>query len=90
MAARRHSEGGGRDWQVYVVKCADDSLYTGIARDLRARVAAHNAGTAAKYTRGRRPVEVVYTESAPTRGAALKREHEIKRLSAAQKRRLLG
>ena len=61
-------------WQVYLVRCADGSFYTGIARDLAARIASHNNGTGAKYTRGRGPVELVYTEPAPDRGAAQKRK----------------
>jgi putative endonuclease len=77
-------------WHVYVVRCADGSFYTGIAKDLDARIARHNAGKGAKYTRGRAPVELAYSEPARDRGAAARREHEIKRLDAAAKRRLLG
>lgn len=76
-------------WYVYIVRCMDDSLYTGIARDVVSRVAQHNAGQGAKYTRGRRPVQLVYHEQAPDRGSALRREAQIKRLSARQKRRLI-
>jgi putative endonuclease len=75
-------------WFVYVLRCADGSLYTGIARDLARRVAEHNAGRGAKYTRGRRPVAVVHREVRMSRGAALRREHEIKRLSRAGKKAL--
>lgn len=78
------------DWYVYILRCADDSLYTGIARELSARLALHNAGKGAKYTRGRGPVSVVYTERAASRSAALQREHAIKRLPAAAKRALVG
>jgi putative endonuclease len=66
-------------WHVYIVRCADGSLYTGVAKDLDARIAAHNLGRGAKYTRGRRPVELIYAESVADRAAALKRELEIKR-----------
>jgi putative endonuclease len=75
---------------VYIVECADRTLYTGVAKGLEARIDAHNAGRGAKYTRGRRPVELVYSEAVPGRGSALKRELEIKRLSPDAKRRLLG
>jgi putative endonuclease len=77
------------DWQVYVLECADRSLYTGIARDVGARVERHNLGLGARYTRGRRPVRLVYVEVAPDRGAALRREHAIKQLGTKQKRALV-
>jgi putative endonuclease len=83
------SDSGSR-WHVYIVRCADRSLYTGIARDLAARIDAHNAGKGAKYTRARRPVELVYCEQAPDRGTALRRELAIKALPAARKRSLAG
>lgn len=73
------------DWQVYILECADGSLYTGIARDLEARVTAHNCGSGAKYTRGRGPVKLVYHESAADRSTALQREARLKRLSRAAK-----
>jgi putative endonuclease len=78
------------DWHVYILRCADGSLYTGVAIDVRARVATHNAGQGAKYTRGRGPVTLVYREHAGSRGAALKREAAIKRLPAAAKRALVA
>lgn len=65
-------------WSVYLVRCRDGSLYVGITNDLKARLAAHNAGTGAKYTRSRRPVRLAYDEPARSRSAALKREAEIK------------
>ena len=77
------------EWHVYMVRCADRSLYTGVATDVKARVATHNAGKGAKYTRGRLPAKLVYQEAVAGRGAALKREHAIKRLSVAAKRRLI-
>lgn len=77
-------------WWIYMVRCADASLYTGIARDPDARVAAHNRGAGAAYTRSRRPVELVWLERAADRGSALRREAAVKRLSAADKRRLLA
>jgi putative endonuclease len=79
-------EGG---WFVYMVACADGTLYAGVTKDAEARVAKHNEGLGARYTRTRRPVELVYLEPAADRGAALKREHQIKGMSAEEKRRLL-
>lgn len=78
------------DWFVYMVQCADRSLYTGIAIDVEARVTRHNEGAGARYTRSRRPVELVYSEQAADKGSALRREAEIKRLSAADKRAMIG
>ena len=78
------------EWFVYILRCADNSLYTGVATDVDARLATHNAGKGAKYTRGRLPVKLVYCEVANGRSAALKREIAIKRLPAASKRRLIG
>jgi predicted GIY-YIG superfamily endonuclease len=71
------------------LRCADRTLYTGVAKDVRARVAAHNAGRGAKYTRTRLPVKIVYEEQVPDRGAALRREHAIKRLPRLAKLALL-
>ncbi len=70
---------------VYMVRCADDSLYTGWALDVAARVRAHNAGRGARYTRARRPVTLVYSEAWPTRAAAMRRERALKRLPRARK-----
>ena len=75
-------------WYVYIVRCADRTLYTGVARDLSARIEAHNLGRGAKYTRARLPVKLIYQETAADRSAALRREHAIKRLSRAEKRAL--
>ncbi len=70
---------------VYIVRCADNTLYTGWAVDVARRVAAHNAGRGARYTRLHGPVELVYTEEVPTRSDALKRELAIKRYPRAKK-----
>jgi putative endonuclease len=80
------------DWSVYVVRCADGTLYTGIARDVMRRIAEHNAGgrLAANYTRGRRPVILVYREAAATRSAASRREYAIKQLDRQQKEALIA
>jgi len=77
-------------WHVYLLQCADQSLYTGIAKNLKARVEQHERGLAAKYTRSRRPVRLVYCEPAEDRSTAQRREMEIKRMSAAAKRRLVA
>ncbi|MCH7549302.1 MAG: GIY-YIG nuclease family protein [Candidatus Krumholzibacteriota bacterium] len=77
-------------WHVYIVRCADGTLYTGIAREAEARVSQHNAGNGARYTRTRRPVELVYREVVRDRGAAQRREHEIKRMNTPSKRALIA
>jgi putative endonuclease len=74
---------------VYIVRCADGSLYTGYARDPRARVRAHNAGRGARYTAGRRPVRLVYSERFETLSEALKREYELKQWPRARKQALI-
>jgi len=74
---------------VYVLRCADDSLYTGYTTDPERRVAEHDAGEGAKYTRGRSPVDLVHLEAFESRSAAMAREHEIKALSRAQKQDLI-
>ncbi|EAQ81339.1 UV DNA damage repair endonuclease UvsE [Blastopirellula marina] len=79
-----------RPWTVYMLQCADGSLYTGVTNDLSQRIAKHNAGTGARYTRSRLPVVVVYQESQPNQSAALKRELAIKALSRAAKETLIG
>ena len=78
-------------WNVYVLRCADGSLYTGIAMDVERRVEEHNSDNlrAAAYTRSRRPVTLVYREAARTRSAAGKREYRIKQMSRDQKEALI-
>lgn len=73
----------------YILRCADGTLYTGWTNDLDKRLAAHNAGTAAKYTRPRRPVTLVYQEAFPTKEEAMRRERQIKRLTRAEKLALI-
>ena len=75
---------------MYVLRCADGSLYTGITNDLRRRLAAHRAGTASRYTRARLPVRLVCQERRRTHSAAFKREAAIKRLPRATKLKMLG
>lgn len=74
---------------VYVLACADGTYYTGYTTDVDRRVAEHDAGDGARYTRGRTPVELVHVESHATRSAALRREHEIKQLSRTDKAALV-
>ena len=76
------------DWQIYILKCRDGSLYTGITNALSKRIAAHNDGTGAKYTAARRPVRLVYSEASADRPCASKREIAIKRLTRKAKRAL--
>lgn len=79
-----------QDWFVYIVQCADNTLYTGIAKNVSERIAKHNAGTGAKYTRARTPVKELYRESCVNRSQATKRELAIKKLSRQQKLTLIG
>lgn len=74
---------------VYVVRCADGTYYTGYTTDVERRVAEHDAGDGAKYTRGRAPVELVHADPHPSRSAALAREHEIKAMSRREKEQLV-
>ncbi len=75
-------------WFVYVLRCRDGSLYTGISTDLARRLASHNAGRGARYTRARRPVTIVHVEPKRSRSTALRREAAIKALARADKLRL--
>ena len=77
------------NWKVYIVRCADDTLYTGIAPDVPKRLQKHNEGKGAKYTRGRRPVTLEYTEEWGTRSAASRREREIKAMTREEKLNLI-
>jgi len=79
-----------RSWSVYIVECADGTLYTGTARSVPARVIAHNSGKGARYTRGRRPVRLRWREDGLSRRAALRREAAIKRLRREAKLRLIA
>lgn len=79
-----------KQWVVYILECADGTLYTGITDDLDKRLKAHNSGKGAKYTRGRGPVTLRYRELCADHSAALRRELEIKRLSRPQKWILIG
>ena len=78
------------DWIVYILKCADQTLYTGITSDIDRRINEHENGTGAKYTRGRAPFTLLYAETYTSRSQALKREAEIKSLDRATKLQLVS
>ena len=77
------------EWIVYILECKDKTLYTGITNNLERRLSQHESGVGAKYTKGRGPFQVVYTETQENRARASQREHEIKCLSKQEKLRLL-
>jgi putative endonuclease len=77
-------------WCVYLLRCGDGTLYAGMTNDLDKRLGAHRAGKGARYTRGRGPLKVVYSEPVADKSAALKREHALKRLPRRQKLLLRG
>ena len=74
---------------VYIIKCSDNTLYTGYTTDITRRVKEHNEGKGAKYTRGRTPVQLVYYEKKENKSSALKREYEIKQLTRKEKEDLI-
>ncbi|MBU0674915.1 MAG: GIY-YIG nuclease family protein [Proteobacteria bacterium] len=78
-----------QNWSLYLIQCADGTLYTGIARGLEKRIATHNDGSGARYTRGRGPVTLVYREDFPDRATASKREYEVKRMTRREKLKLI-
>ena len=77
-------------WYVYVARCADGTLYCGIARDVAQRISEHDAGTGARYTRGRGPLRVVLVRRCLDKGRALRLEYSIKQLSRTQKEALIA
>ena len=77
------------DHYAYVLRCSDDTFYTGYSTDVERRLREHDAGEGAKYTRGRTPVELVHVEGFDSKSAAMSREYEIKQLSRTQKERLV-
>jgi len=88
MTARTGKESSDA-WFVYILRCADGSLYTGITKDVKRRCQQHQSGTASRYTRSRRPTKVVWQEAHPGRSSALKREAAIKALTRPAKMALL-
>ena len=89
-APKPKSRSSGEQWFVYIVRCADGSLYTGITKDLKRRCQQHNNGTASRYTRSRLPTKQVWQEAHPSHGSALKREVAIKAMTRQQKMALIG
>jgi putative endonuclease len=87
---RHHDSGSAMSWFVYLIECRGGSIYTGIARDVTARYAAHLAGKGARYTRSRPPQRLLAVFAVADRSAALREEIRIKRLSAPQKRALVA
>lgn len=79
-----------KDWKLYILRCRDGSLYTGITTDVQKRQAAHNCGKGAKYTRSRRPVELVYQESCKNHSEALRREIQVKTLTREEKEKMIA
>ena len=77
-----------KNWHLYLVRCADDTIYTGISIDVSARVTKHNSGRGAKYTSTRLPVRLIYSESQPNRISAMKREIEVKKWGRNRKENL--
>lgn len=76
-------------WYLYILRCRDNTLYTGITTDVQRRLEAHRSGKGAKYTRGRAPLELVYQQTCGTHSQALKRELEIKALKREEKEQLI-
>ena len=79
-----------KKWFLYILRCGDGSLYTGITTDVEARLAQHRAGKGAKYTRGRGPLELVYREQCEDHSHALKRELAVKSMTKEEKKKLIG
>ncbi len=84
-----YRETSAMDWQLYIILCTDNSLYTGITNDLERRLSQHGGKQGAKYFRGRKPRQVVYLETGHTRSSASRREAEIKKLGRVDKLRLI-
>jgi putative endonuclease len=76
---------GGQPWYLYILKCGDRTLYTGVTTDVERRLAMHRKGTASKYTRSRLPVRLVHREACEDRADALRKEHAVKKLSRSEK-----
>src|SRR5947209_1249192 len=83
--SKRKARQSAEKWVVYILRCADGSLYTGITKDVKRRCQQHNAGTASRYTRSRLPVKLVYRENHASQSSALKREAAIKAMTRREK-----
>ncbi|HBI43348.1 MAG TPA: hypothetical protein DDY78_10910 [Planctomycetales bacterium] len=86
---RHREESSSETWFVYLLRCADGSLYTGITNDVKRRCQQHNDGTASRYTCSRRPIKLVWKEAHPSRSSALKREAAIKAMTRRDKLALI-
>ena len=86
---RRMKKNGKKEWSVYILRCGDNSFYTGIAKDIQARLTKHQTGKGAAYTRSHLPVTLIYQETSMTRSAALIREAAIKSLPRPRKEKLI-
>jgi len=86
---RRMKKRGKKEWSVYILRCGDDSFYTGIAKDVQLRLTKHQRGKGAAYTRTHLPVTLIYEENSMTRSAALIREAAIKSLPRPRKEKLI-
>jgi putative endonuclease len=87
-ALKQRKRRGPKEWSLYIVRCADGTLYTGIAKDAAARLEKHNAGKGAAYTRTRRPVRLIYSQAGLTHSAALVREAQVKSMRRPLKEKL--
>lgn len=90
MTMKSTGASGINSWTVYILECFDKTYYCGITNDIDKRLAAHNSGKGARYTKGRRPVILLYQEEASSKSSALKREYQIKQMSKKEKRELIN
>ena len=90
ISLKNKSSAQNLNWFLYILKCSDGTLYTGITNDLSRRMNQHNNGSASRYTRSRRPVQCLYHETCPSRSHALKRELAVKSLPKKEKERLIS
>jgi len=90
LAEEGATYGDGEAWYLYVLECSDGTFYTGVTKDMERRLQEHNDGRASKYTRSRRPVELLYSEKYPGRAEALVRECQVKTMTRRQKEKLVN
>lgn len=87
---QRMKDDDGTEWSVYILRCGDGTFYTGVTKDVQARLATHNAGRGGAYTRTHLPVVLLYAEPGYSRASALRREAAIKQMSRPKKEKLIG
>jgi predicted GIY-YIG superfamily endonuclease len=90
ISLKKKSSAQNRNWFLYILKCRDGTLYTGITNNLSRRISQHNNGSASRYTRSRRPVQCMYHEPCLSRSRALKRELAVKSLPKKEKEKLIS